>query len=137
MSRLLTPRTSGTQAEVGDPGDLLVVVDLDEGLEPPLVGGGVEADQRLVVEEADGEEDGVGPAVDRLVEVALGRGEVLAEDGDRHQRPDRADDVGVAAEVDQVGHHRQAGDGGGGHDGGQVLGRPSAGGGPPPWASAP
>ena len=73
MSRLFTPSTSGRRPRSTTRAIVLVVVDLDEGLEPPLVGGGVEAGQRLVVEEADGEEDGVGPGVDRLVEVALAR----------------------------------------------------------------
>ena len=61
----------GPQPEVDHSADVLVVVDLDEGLEAPLPGGGVEPGQRLVVEHADGEEDGVGPGLDRLVEVAL------------------------------------------------------------------
>src|SRR3712207_8578173 len=54
-------------------------VNLDEGFEAALVGGGVKAGQRLVVEEADGEQNGVGAAVDGLVEVAFGVGEVLAD----------------------------------------------------------
>src|SRR5687767_2657313 len=72
----------GPQAEVGDAGDVLVVVDFDEGLEAPLPGGGVEAGQSFVVEHADRDQDDVGARGDGLVEAGLGADEVLPEDGD-------------------------------------------------------
>ena len=92
------------------PGELLLVVHLEEGVEAGRRGGVVEVADLTVVERADDDEDGARAGLDRLQDLDAMHHEVLADgrDGRGAQRlvGDHALEVAeLAAEVARVGQH--------------------------------
>ncbi len=92
-----------------DAGQVARVVELDQGGHPPPPRQGQERRQLRIVEDLGDQEDGIGAGHPGLDDLVLVDQEVLAEDRDRHRRPDPGQVRQVPLEVRDVGQDAQAG----------------------------